>query len=292
MPLITTVPAEALAAYNSLELRTQAAEHSVAVLKATADQLSATQETLAHSVGVQVQYTTSQAQINGQVAAQQANTITPDITLNDFIGSLGLALALGEATMPDRAIGPVSVTVQSYLTFATGPDHVTRVAGLRLYQPELGTPTALATTSFELSKVAPQPGTAAPRALYSVLLDKQNAFADPFWTKFASGTPPAQPAQQIVGEIVKIFANIGAWSFSYLIQEAATIAGLEKTLAGLLAGSAPAQQLAGYTAVVGALTSLTTALSAPGRSNFVAGDLFALTAALDATTKVATTLHP
>lgn len=292
MPLLTNDIFEARAAYSGLELRAQAAEQSAAVLQATVDHLSATQEALAQSVRLQFQYSASQAQINGQLAAQQASQISPDVTLDDFIGSLGLAVALGEATMPDRAIGSVSVTVQSYLTFAAGPDNVSRVAGLRLYQPELGTPAALATTSFELSKLAPQPGTPAPRSLYAVLQDKQAVFADAFWARFATGTPPASPAPQIVIEIAKVFANVGGWSFPFLIQEAATIAGLETTLSGLLGGSVAPEPLAAYSTVVGTLSSLTKALDPASRSNFVAGDLFALTAALDATTRTATTLHP
>jgi hypothetical protein len=292
MALITGDIFQARSAYAALELRALAAEQSSATLKATVDHLSATQQILADSVRLQGQYTTNQAQINGQLAAQQANQIAPDVTLGDFIRSLGLAVALGEATMPDRAIGSVSVTVQSYLTFVTGPDNVTKVAGLRLYQPELGTPTALATTSFELNKVAPQPGTPSPRSLYAVLQDKQAAFADAFWSKFATANPSTQPAQQIVVEISKLFANINGWSFPFLIQEATTIAGFETALSMLLGGSVPPGQIVAYTTVVGALSSLTKSLDPAVRSDYAAGDLFALTAALDATTKTANTLHP
>jgi hypothetical protein len=292
MPLITGNISEARAAYATLEFRAQAAEQSATALKSSLDHLSATHQSLTQSVGLQVQYTTSQAQINGQLAAQQASQIMPDVSLADFIATLGLAVALGEATMPDRAISSVSVSVQSYLTVAPGPGNVSKVTGFRLYQPELGAPSALATTSFELTKLAPSPGTPALRSLYSVLQDKQAGFGNVFWSKFSSGTPAVQPAQQIVIEISKIFASIGAWSFPYLMQEAATLAGLETTLAGLLGGSVPAQQAAAFTSVVGALSSLTASLNPANRSNFVAGDLFALTAALDATTKIANTLLP
>jgi hypothetical protein len=264
----------------------------VIALKTSLDHLSATQQTLTESVGLQVQYTTSQAQINGQLAAQQASQIMPDVSLADFIATLGLAVALGEASMPDRAIGSVSVSVQSYLTVATGPGNVAKVTGFRLYQPELGAPSALATTSFELIKLAPPPGTPALRSLYSVLQDKQATFGNVFWSKFSSGTPTAQPAQQIVIEISKIFASIGGWSFPYIVQEAASLANLETALAGVLGSPVTAQQAAAFTSVVGALSSLTASLNPANRSNFVAGDLFALTAALDATTKIANTLLP
>jgi hypothetical protein len=292
MALVTGNISQARAAYAAMEFRAQAAEHSVTALKASLDLLSASQAALTKSIGVQVQYTTNQAQINGQLAAQQASQISPDVSLDDFISALGLAVALGEATMPDRAISSVAVTVQSYLTVAVGPGNTTRVTGFRLYQPELGAPSALATTSFELSKLAPQPGTPALRNMYSVLQDKQAVFADAFWTKFSGGTPPAEPAQQLVIEITKVFANVGTWSFPFLLQEATTIAGLETTLIGLLGGSVPAPQLTAYTTVVAALSTLTTALNPATRKNYVAGDLFALSAALDATTKVANMLLP
>ena len=291
MPLVTNNISEARAAFASMEFRAQAAEQSVVTLKASLDGLSAAQQQLTKSVGTQLQYTTSQAQINGQLAAQQASQITPDVSLDDFIAALGLAVALGEATMPDRAISSVSVTVQSYLTATTLADG-TQEIGFRLYQPELGTPSALATTSFDLTKLAPQPGTPTPRSMYSVLQDKQAAFDNQFWSAFASGTPPVEPAPQIVVEISKVFANIGAWSFPCLLQEATTIAGLETTLAGLLGSAVPASKGTAYTAVVGALNTLTQALNPANRANYVAGDLFALTAALDATTTIANMLLP
>ena len=123
-----------------------------------------------------------------------------------------------------------------------------------------------------------------------MLQAKQNTFADPFWAKFSSGNPPAQPAQLVVAEIVKIFAAIGGWSFPYLLQEATTIAGFETTLTSLLNGVTPAAPVAAYTSSVQALTTLTQSLAA--RSAYVAGDLFALTAALDATTNLAAAVIP
>ena len=289
MPLITNDILQARSAYNSLELRTQAAEQSAASLKASLDYVTATQPQVSQSLQLQGQYTASQAGINGQLQTNQAETIVPDVPLADFIRALGLAVAMGEASMPDRTISSVSVTLQSYVTADPTTLPSTSI-GLRLYHPEFGAPTALATTSFDLNKVTLTPGTPAPRSLYAVLQDKQNLFANAFWTRFTTGSPPVQPAQQIVAEAGKTFASIRSWTFPYLNQEATAIAGFETTLATLLTGAVPAPQLAAYTRSVQALANLTGSLAV--RSDYAAGDLFALTAALDATTTAAKALLP
>ena len=284
MPLITNNIYEARSAYVSLESLAQASQQNVVTLQATVDNLTAIHAQLVDSVRLEGTFTASQISTNGQLTAQQATAVSPDISLDNFIAALGLSIALAEATMPDRAINAVEATVQSYLTLTTGPDGVTKVPGLRLYQPELGEPTALATTSFELAKTL-SAGTPAPRSLYTVLLAKQTTFADPFWEKFSSGNPPTQPAVSVVAEAGKIFSMIGNWSFPYLLQEASTIAGLETTLSGLATAATPTNATAAYTASVQSLTSLIQALA--GRSVHVAGDLFALATALDATTTLA-----
>ena len=288
MALITNNIYEARSAYSSLELLAQASQQNVVTLQATVDNLTAIHAQLVDSVRLQGEFTASQISTNGQLTAQQATAVSPDISLDNFIAALGLSIALAEATMPDRAINGVQASVQSYLTFAPDPNGV-MVPGLRLYQPELGEPTALATTSFELAKTV-SAGAPAPRSLYTVLQAKQTTFADPFWTKFTSGNPATQPAVSIVAKVGTVFSMIGNWSFPYLLQEASTIAGLETTLAGLLTGVTPANAVAAYTVSVEALTSLLQTLGA--RSVHVAGDLFALAAALDATTNLASALIP
>jgi len=289
MALITNNIYEARSAYSSLELLAQASQQNVVTLQATVDNLTAIHAQLVDSVRLQGEFTASQISTNGQLTAQQATAVSPDVSLDNFIASLGLSIALAEATMPDRTISGVGATVQSYLTFSTGPDGVTKVPGLRLYQPELGEPTALATTSFELAKTA-SADAAAPRSLYTVLLAKQAAFSDPFWAKFSSGNPPSQRAVAVVSEVGKVFSMIGNWSFPYLLTEAAVIAELETTLAGSLTGAAPQNAVAAYTSSVQSLNDLIKAISA--RSLHVAGDLFALTAALDTTTTRAVALIP
>jgi hypothetical protein len=292
MALLTDNIAEARGAYSSLELRAQFAETNVAQLQAAVASLSSAQDSLVRSAGLLHKYTVAQLQDNAQLRAQQAGQVSPDLTLDTFVASLGLAFALSEATMPDRAINSVNVTVQSYLTFNTGPDGVSKVAGLRLYQPELGGRAALATTSFELSKVAVSPGAPAPRNLYAVLQDKQAAFTDPFWGQFSTGAPVSHPASQIIVEIAKTLAQAGQWSFLFLVQEAAAIAALETSLSSLIAKAAPPDAVAAYAAAVAALSNLTGSLNSATRTAFVAGDLFALAAALDTTTKAAKPLRP
>jgi hypothetical protein len=273
----------AATAYANLELLANAAQQNVVTLQASLDAVSAQHQQLVDSVQQQSSLTTALIPANATLTANQATAVAPDLTLDNFIAALGLSIALAEATMPDRVINSVQASVQSYLTVTPGPNN-TNVAGLRLYQPELGDPTALTTTSFELAKTT-TPDTPAPRSLYTVLQAKQAAFDNSFWTKFSSGTPAAQPAAEIVVEIAKVFAAIGGWSFPYLLGEATTIAGYETTLAGLLSGGTPADAVTAYAASVQALTTLTQSLAA--RSTYEAGDLFALTAALDATTTAA-----
>jgi hypothetical protein len=277
VPLITTDIHVAAAAYANLELLSDAAQRNVVTLQASLDTISAQHAQLVDTVVAQNSLTST---------ANQATAVSPDLTLDNFIAALGLSIALAEATMPDRAINSVQASVQSYLTITPGANN-TNVAGLRLYQPELGDPSALTTTSFELAKTT-SPGAPAPRSLYTVLQAKQAAFDNSFWTKFSSGTPPTQPAAEIVIEIAKVFAAIGGWSFPYVLQEVTTIAGFETTLTGLLTGVTPAAAVTAYTSSVQALTALTQTLAA--RSTYVAGDLYALTAAFDATTNLASAI--
>ena len=292
MPLITTDIFQARSAVATLERRAQSAELAADALRATINTLTSAQQEIVDRTTIEHEFTLGQIAVNSQQNAQQATQVSPDLSLQDFIAALGLSIALAEATMPDRTIGPVSASVQSFLTFNLGPDGKTRVPGLRLYQPELGAPTALATTSFDLTKIPAAATAPAPRSLYSVLLDKQSLYSGAFWVGLKSSSPPAPPATLAVAEIAKVFANIGDWSFPYLLLEAATIAGFETALTGALAGTSPQPGLIGvaaFGAAVAKLTSLIAAMNA--RTTFVAGDLYALTAALDTTTNLAQAVH-
>ena len=292
MPLITTDIFQARSVVATLELRAQSAELAADALRATVNTLSSAQQKTLDRAAIEHEFVLGQIAVNSQQNAQQATQVSPDLSLQDFIAALGLSIALAEATMPDRTIGPVSASVQSFLTFNLGPDGKTRIPGLRLYQPELGAPTALATMSFDLTKIPVAATAPAPRSLYSVLLDKQSLYSGAFWVGLQSGNPPTSPATLAVAEIAKAFANLGDWSFPYLLKEATTIAGFETALSGAVAGASPQPGLAGVAAfgtAVSKLTSLITALNA--RTTFVAGDLYALTAALDTTTNVAQAVH-
>lgn len=293
MPLITDDISQARSAVATLERRSESAELAAAALRAAVSTLTSAQQQIVDRAKLEHEFTLSQIAVNAQQNAQQATEVSPDLSLQNFIAALGLSIALAEATMPDRTIGPVSATVQSFLTFNVGPDGKTRIPGLRLYQPELGAPTALATTSFDLTKAPASLSAPSPRSLYSVLLDKQALYSGDFWVGLKSGKPPTAPATSAVAEIARIFTSIGDWSFPYLLQEATAVAGFETALASALAAASPQPGPAGAAAAFGSavakLTGLTSALNA--RTAFVAGDLYALTAALDATTNLARAVH-
>ncbi len=293
MPLLTSDIFQARSAFATLEFRTQSAEMAVAALQSTVDTLSIAHQAIFDNSKIEHDFTLGQIAVNTQQNAQQASQVSPDLTLENFIAALGLSIALAEATMPDRTLGSVSASVQSFLTFNPGPDGVTKVPGLRLYQPELGAPTALATTSFDITKTPGAPGATPPKSLYSVFQEKQALYSADFWMGIKAGTPPSAQASQIVTVIATVFANIGSWSFPYLLQQAATIAASETALAAALPGAsappAPAAAVAAYAAAVTGLTNLLGALNA--RTIFVAGDLYALAAALDSSTSRALAVH-
>lgn len=167
---------EARSAYAALSLRAQSAEATVATLQATVTSLNAIVPSMA-AQNLQIsRYAVAQLQANAQLATEQAQQVSPDVTLDAFVRALGLAAAVSEATMPDRTISELSATLQTYLTLGSSPDGSTSV-GLRLYQPELGAPTATATLSFALAKVSPAAGSSAPPNLYSVMSAKQAVFS-------------------------------------------------------------------------------------------------------------------
>jgi hypothetical protein len=285
MPLITDDIFEARAAYASLEVRTLTAEQNVSLLQNTIGNLAAGQQSTAQSAATLRQFSAGQIQSNSQLLSQASQTISPDISLESFIASLGLSAAMGEASMPDRAIPSLNVTIQGYVTFdpTLGP---LAQPMLRLYQPEFGSGSVLATISFELAKVTPQPNAPVPRSMYTVLQDKQAVLGNVYWTKFATGTPPSQPAAEIVIAVTKTLGSIDSWTFPFLITQAVAIAALETTLAGLAGAGA-------FTSAVASLSGLTLNLSErAAAAYYVAGDLFALSASLDATTQIARTLLP
>src|SRR5258708_79709 len=109
MPLITDNIFEARASYTPLEVRSAAAEQNVSLLTNTLANLTVVQQSTAQSARILKDFSINQLQDNSQLNVQHAAAVSPDITLDSFIASLGMATALGEASMPDRTIPSVNV---------------------------------------------------------------------------------------------------------------------------------------------------------------------------------------
>ncbi|MGH3052198.1 MAG: hypothetical protein ACRDM8_04465 [Gaiellaceae bacterium] len=183
-----------------------------------------------------------------------------DISLAGFVQSLALDVALGEATMPDRVVTPVAVSASTYLLPSDGG------LGLRFQTPELADrPAGLSSTSLELAKVPSVDGRAPP-SLYAVLQEKQRVYG--VWSA-------GRIEGRIVAEVGKVLAATGTWTLSFLAESAVRIGELELKLAGSARDE-------GRSEAAKALLQLARSVLAKPRS--VAGDLYALAAALDATT--------
>jgi len=279
MPLVTDDIEEARLAYGNVEARAQSAELRAAALQNTVDKLRAQIPISAQLAATLSQQTTDQAAVNAQLKTEQVNQIIADIPLGSFVAAIGMSAALGEATMPDRTIPSITTSVTAFHT----PD-----GGLRFYQPELGDPGSAGKTTFSLVRTPGQAGSPAPRNLYIVVESAQIVFDNPFWVQFATATtPPSQPSQQIVTETGKMLANVGAWSFPFVVGEAATIASFENTLSTLLAARSALPQVAAFVAAVESLAKLAQAFDPSVKPNPVVGDLLALTAAFDTTVRIA-----
>ena len=275
MPLLTDDPEQARKAFRLLEARAQSAEQRADVLQAALAFKPAATPGFSRLLSDRVlQLEAENATLRIQL--DQLSKFTPDIALEKFVSALAMSVAIGEASMPDRAIPSISATVQSYL--APGAAGV----GLRFQAPELAaTDARLSTTSFEIAKVPVPPGTAAPRSFYAVLQEKQRVCTDPFLAK-------SLQASAIIVEVAKTLANTDSWSFNFLAQSVFTIAGLEKKLADSL--KATGKDATAYGAAVDNLIALDNTLRA--KTNPVVGDLLALVAALDAATSALKTLLP
>jgi hypothetical protein len=190
----------------------------------------------------------------------RAEQTRADISLAGFVQSLALDVALGEATMPDRVVTPVSVSASTYLLPSDGG------IGLRFQPPELADrPAGLSSTSLKLAKVPAVEGRMPP-GLYAVLQEKQRVY----------GTPAAGRIEgRIVAEVGKVLAAAGAWTLPFLAESAVRIGELELKLAESAGDEGRSRD---------ATTLLELARSSLARRRSVAGDLYALAAALDATT--------
>jgi hypothetical protein len=287
LPLVTDNILEARSAYSALETRATSAETLAAALKANLDQLSA-RLPLSFELAQKIrQRAVDREADNAQLQrkTEEAVQATADIPLPNFIAALGLAAAVGEATMPDRAIPSMFVTVQSHIVIL--PDSS---IGLRFFQPGVtGDPGSLSGTSLEIARIPPRSGENVPRSLYAVLEDKQSVFTATSWSQFGiASQPPEQPARDIVVAISVVLANTGSWSFPYLLKSAAVIAGFEKTLSTLLSAALPGDISSAFASAVASLESLTEALAA--KAVPVIGDFLALTESMDATTRIVRSL--
>ena len=195
------------------------------------------------------------------------------IGLDVLISAFGLSAAIGEATMPDRSLATLGASIQSHLILgAAGP--LLRFPALDRAPLTDG----LSTVNFEIDKVPGREGQAAPRSLYTVLLDKQAVYGRPAWT----GAPGAVQLVTLCGAAL---ANTPAWSFASVVALATSIALQERTLEAVVARLAPGPTAASYTTAVDAISALARTLG--GKPVPVAGDFLALSAALDATTSIA-----
>jgi hypothetical protein len=287
VPLVTENIVEARTAYTALELRASSAETLADALRF---QLADVKKRLPESfelIDKIRQHAVDREGDNAQLQTKvdQALQSTADIPLQNFIASLGLAAAIAEATMPDRTIPSVAVTVQSHVAIL--PDST---LGLRFFQPGvMSDSTSLTSTSLEIARVALHDGQPVPRGFYSVLEDALATFAAPFWAQFTTATqPPVQPATELVVAITTFLANTAAWSFPFLLSAAGAIGDLEKSLATLAAAVFPGDTAAAFGSAVDSLQSLVKALTP--KAVPVVGDLLALAASLDAATRIARTV--
>ena len=280
MPLRTDDLPQARTAYGALEARAQSAERRAEQLHALVTELRKLPAAEVDVVALLRQRILDLEAENIRLRTQldQLAQLKTDLPLQNFVAAVGLAAAIGEASMPNRSIASMATKVQSYLAPAE------RGVGLRFQQPELGAfAVGLSTTAFEVAKVPPAPGVPAPRSLYAVLQDKQQVLADPSFARLA-------PATQVQVKIAELFANTGAWHFDYLVQAAAAMAAQERELGKLLAQQVPGAAAAAYGAAVDALAALADSLN--GKPNPVAGDLLALASTLDLTTGSLKSLLP
>jgi hypothetical protein len=288
LPLLTDNIEEARAAYSALEGRALSAEQLIATLQTALSQAKAGEPISFQQAQDIRQIALDREADNVRLRAQlqQAIVLKADLPLQAFIASIGLASALGEATMPDRTITSLAATLQTHLVIAQS------AVGLHFFQTGIDQePFSLSTTTFQLARVTPQPGAPAPRNLYSALQEKQSVYANAFWRKFTTATqPPSQPAADTEAATAMLLANAAGWNFPYLLQSALQIGNLEKTLAGLVVAALPGgpstafeNAANSFLGVIGNMQQI---------SQPVAGDLFTLTGSLDAVTASAKVLIP
>jgi IPT/TIG domain len=278
MPLPTDDINEARAAYEALEARnedlrrtTQAAQASAATLLQANRGLIDTVDAMRQRI---LDLEARKAELDNQVNA--IAQIRADLTVAELAQAVGLAIALGTATMADRTVASVDMNVQSYLTRSDGP------LGLRLQQPELaGFPIGLSSTRFTIAQVPVGPQAPAPRPLYTVLADKQRLYGEPWLGDLPSAT-------RLIAVTGQTLAYSGSWTVPYLAAQASEVATLEADVADALA-AAGQERASGLGNAALALAEGAAAVA--GRSRPVAGDVWMLAQLLDASTRTAQALR-
>jgi hypothetical protein len=194
---------------------------------------------------------------------EQVQRSRAELGFAGLVDSVGLAVALGEATMPQHAISSVSVSAKGYLV-PTGEG-----IGVRFQPPELAhSAVGQSTTTFELAKV-PGEGPAAP-SLYAVLDEKQRLYSREPWAS-------RKDARRLVTELRQTLAAADSWTLEFLAEQATVIARLERRLAGVARTGAAAEAR-------GTITELASLAGGLGKRRPGAGDVHALASALRATT--------
>jgi hypothetical protein len=194
-----------------------------------------------------------------QERVDRLEQLRADVSLAGLVQSLALDVALAEATMPDHVVTPVAISTSTYLVRSDGD------IGLRFPPPDLADARALSSTSLELADVPGLEGR-TPRTLYAVLQEKQRVYG---------GVEAGRIEGRIVAEIGKLLAASAAWTLPFLLEGAAGIGELELKLADAAGDQDRSRRASALLELAGALAS---------KPGFVAGDVQALAAALDATT--------
>ena len=193
--------------------------------------------------------------------------VKAEISLADLARGLARAATAGEAAAPDRAVRSLTASVQGH--FTVDPDGV----AIRFQPPELGDRTAgLGRASFELAKLPPPVGAAAPTNLTAVLQEKQALYSDERWRRKAEGG-------RVVSEVTRVLGVTP--SAQELVAAAASIANRERRMALSFRGG----EGQAYRTATRSLVWLVNAIVTKPEAS--AADLLALGATLAATTAAA-----
>jgi hypothetical protein len=200
---------------------------------------------------------------------EQVGRSRAELPFAGLVDSVGLAVALGEATMPAHAISSVSMSAQAFLV--PNGDGV----GVRFQPPELADrAVGQSTATFELAKV-PGEGPAIP-SLYAVLHEKRRLYSG---APFASG----KDGKQLALELSRTLGAADSWTVEFLARQAEAIATLERRFTGTARSGLAADARAAADEVLALADRLR-------RRRPVAGDIYALAAALRASTSATTAL--